>query len=459
MSKLWSGRFSEDTESSINDFNASIDFDARLWRYDIIGSLAHVKMLGKCGIIAEEEAEAIVVGLGAVKADLEAGISEFSRDYEDVHMNVEHLLLEKIGPVAGKLHTGRSRNDQVATDLRLWLKDELTTIIQLVQVVQGNLLRLSEQNFDTILPGMTHLQHAQPVRLSHHLLAYFWMLQRDRERLNESYARVDVLPLGSGALAGTSYPIDRNFVAEQLNFRKVSENSMDAVSDRDFVIETLAALALLFVHLSRFSEEMILWNSQEFSFVVMGDNVTTGSSIMPQKKNPDVVELVRGKSGRVFGNLMAMLTVLKGLPLAYNKDLQEDKEPLFDSVDTAIMSLNALNVLLNNIQFNSVRMLAATRGDFSTATDLADFLVRSNLPFREAHEVVGNIVKHCERNKKTLEDVTSSELAQFSLLFKTANKDLGSVAGSVNSRNSQGGVGAGAMADQLQLARQTLGET
>jgi argininosuccinate lyase len=306
---------------------------------------------------------------------------------------------------------------------------------------------------------MTHLQHAQPVRLSHHLLAYFWMLQRDRERLQDSFGRVDVLPLGSGALAGTSYPIDRQMVADELHFAKVSENSMDSVSDRDFVVETLSALALLFVHLSRFSEEMILWNSQEFSFVVMGDNVTTGSSIMPQKKNPDVVELIRGKSGRVFGNLMAMLTILKGLPLAYNKDLQEDKEPIFDSIDTAKVSLNALYVLLNNIEFKSDRMLEATSGDFSTATDLADYLVKNGLPFREAHEVVGNIVKFCEKTSQTLEELTPADLLQFSPLFSSASSNIGSVISSVNSRNSRGGVGSDALAYQMNAARETLGKT
>jgi len=459
MSKLWAGRFSQDTEDLINDFNASIDFDARLWRHDILGSLAHVKMLGACGIIEPGEASQIIAGLNAIQVDLESGSSEFSRDFEDVHMNVEHLLKAKIGPVAGKLHTGRSRNDQVATDLRLWLKDEIKTVIQLITEVQSRLIRLAEEHIDTVLPGMTHLQHAQPVRLSHHLLAYFWMLKRDRERLSESCKRVDVLPLGSGALAGTSYPIDREFVARELGFARVSENSMDSVSDRDFVVETLSALALMFVHLSRFSEEMIIWNSQEFSFVTMGDNVTTGSSIMPQKKNPDVVELVRGKSGRVFGNLVALLTVLKGLPLAYNKDMQEDKEPLFDSIDTSKIALRALGILLDNISFNAKKMLAATKGDFSTATDLADFLVKNKLPFREAHEIVGNIVKYCELNNQTLEELSVDSLVQFSKLFEKASDDIGSVLGSVNSRNSQGGVGAAVVAEQLALAKIALVET
>jgi argininosuccinate lyase len=374
-------------------------------------------------------------------------------------MNIEQLLRQKIGTVAGKLHTGRSRNDQVVTDLRLWLRDEIITIGDRIKTIQSKLVGLAESYHDTILPGMTHLQHAQPVRLSHHLLAYFWMLGRDRERLNECWRRVDVLPLGSGALAGTTYPIDRQLVADELHFAHVSENSMDSVSDRDFVVETLSAIALLFVHLSRFSEEMILWNSQEFRFVIMGDNVTTGSSIMPQKKNPDVVELVRGKTGRVFGNLVAMLTVLKGLPLAYNKDMQEDKEPLFDSVDTAKISLSALDVLLDNLKFDSSRMLKATHGDFSTATDLADFLVKTGLPFREAHEVVGNIVRHCELNNITLEDIKVSDLTKFSAHFAGAPEDIVSVAASVNSRNSQGGTGAEAVATQLLAARESLGET
>jgi argininosuccinate lyase len=459
MSKLWAGRFSADTESTINDFNASIEFDSRLWKHDIIGSLAHVKMLGKCGIITGDEAEEIVTGLKAVRSDIERGVSEFSKDYEDVHMNIEHLLRNKIGPVAGKLHTGRSRNDQVATDLRLWLKDEIAGIRLQVYSVQSRLAALAEDHVGVILPGMTHLQHAQPVRLAHHLLAYFWMLQRDRDRLAQCLQRVDVMPLGSGALAGTSYPIDRQMVADELNFANVSENSMDAVSDRDFVVETLSALSILFVHLSRFSEEMILWSSQEFRFVVMGDNVTTGSSIMPQKKNPDVVELIRGKSGRVFGNLVAMLTVLKGLPLAYNKDMQEDKEPLFDSIDTAKKSLSALRVLLGNLTFNINRMWASTAGDFSTATDLADFLVKNGLPFREAHEIVGNIVKYCESNSKALEDLSRNELLVFSQLFEGADENIGSVSSSVNSRNSQGGTGLSAIQQQLSSARRSLSET
>jgi argininosuccinate lyase len=456
MSKLWGGRFNQTTDDVINTFNASIDFDARLWRHDIRGSIAHVKMLGKCSIITPDEAEAIGAGLTAVEEDLSIGSSVFSPEFEDVHMNVEHLLREKIGPIAGKLHTGRSRNDQIATDIRLWLKDEVENILGLIKGVQAQLLLQSNEHVDTVLPGMTHLQHAQPVRLAHHLLAYFWMLQRDRERLVDAATRMDVLSLGAGALAGTSYPIDRQFVAEQLGFARVSENSMDSVSDRDFVVETLSAIAILFVHLSRFSEEMILWNSQEFGFVTMGDNVTTGSSIMPQKKNPDVVELIRGKSGRTFGNLMAVLTMLKGLPLSYNKDMQEDKEPLFDSVDTAKISLQSLRILLQNMTFSVDRMLSATRGDFSTATDLADCLVRAGLPFREAHEVVGNVVKNCELSGRILEDLSVADLIEFSPLFVGAGRDITSVVGSVNSRTSAGGVGREALLYQLDQAKDAL---
>jgi argininosuccinate lyase len=358
--------------------------------------------------------------------------------------------------VAGKLHTGRSRNDQVATDLRLWLKDEIDRMQGAIKDVQAQLVTLAEGNIDTLLPGMTHLQHAQPIRLAHHLLAYFWMLERDRGRLADALARADVLPLGAGALAGTSYPIDRQFVAEELGFARVSENSLDSVSDRDFAIETLAALSILTMHLSRFCEELILWSSQEYGFVTMGDNVTTGSSIMPQKKNPDVAELIRGKTGRVYGDLQALLTVMKGLPLAYNKDMQEDKEALFDGVDTAGLCLGALLVMLKNTRFNSERMAAALRGDFSTATDLADYLVRQVLPFREAHEVVGKIVLDCSQRGRALEDLTAGDLAMFSPLFAGAPMDLTSARASANSRESAGGTGRESVLAQLAQARAAL---
>jgi argininosuccinate lyase len=457
MAKLWGGRFSEATDALVNHFNASIGFDQRLWRHDILGSIAHVRMLGATRIIPVADAEAIEAGLIAVRDDIEAGRAEFSEEAEDVHMNVETLLREKIGPVAGKLHTGRSRNDQVATDIRLWLKDELFDIIEAVRGVQAQFVALAETHIDVILPGMTHMQHAQPIRLSHHLLAYFWMLDRDAARLFDAAERTDALPLGAGALAGTTYPIDREMVARELGFAAITENSLDAVSDRDFAVETLAAISILMMHLSRLSEELILWSNPEFGWVTMGDNVTTGSSIMPQKKNPDVCELIRGKTGRTFGNLLGLLTILKGLPLAYNKDLQEDKEPLFDSVDTARICLGVLGVLLNNLTFHGNKMYGALTGDFSTATDLADYLVRQGMPFREAHEVVGKIVKHCVDTATLMESLSPSDLAAFSELFLEAPADIAAVEGSVNGRNVPGGTGLEAVKIQIEHAKLAIG--
>ncbi|HEY3330228.1 MAG TPA: argininosuccinate lyase [Capsulimonadaceae bacterium] len=456
MTKLWGGRFSEPTDALVNHFNASIEFDQRLWRHDILGSIAHVRMLGKTAIIPVEDAKVIEDGLRAVQADIESGTAAFTEEAEDVHMNIETLLHAKIGPVAGKLHTGRSRNDQVATDIRLWLKDELRETITAVRQVQTRLVKLADAHMDVILPGMTHLQHAQPIRLAHHLLAYFWMLDRDAGRLGDAYRRADVLPLGSGALAGTTYPIDREFVAHELGFAAISDNSLDAVSDRDFAVETVAAISLILTHLSRMSEEFVLWSNPEFGWLTMGDNVTTGSSIMPQKKNPDVSELIRGKSGRVFGDLITLLTILKGLPLAYNKDLQEDKEPLFDAVDTARICLGVLCVLLDNLTFNSDRMRKSLEGDFSTATDLADFLVRQGLPFRQAHEVVGKIVRWCTENGKHLEQLPNKELVSFSPLFEQAPGDIAAVEGSVDGRNIPGGTGRQAVIEQLNKARSVL---
>ena len=372
-------------------------------------------------------------------------------------MAVESLLTERLGPVAGKLHTARSRNDQVATDLRLYVREAIDGLREQIGAVQATLIGLAEAHLDTLLPGMTHLQHAQPVRLAHHLLAYFWMLARDKERLTEARARVNVLPLGAGALAGTTFPINRQRVAELLGFDGVIPNSLDAVSDRDFAIETVSALALVMLHLSRLSEELILWNSPEFGWVVMGDNVTTGSSIMPQKKNPDVAELVRGKTGRVYGDLTALLTLMKGLPLAYNKDMQEDKESVFDALDTVQLCLSVLNTLLQNTEFKTEKMAAALRGDFSTATDLADYLVRQSLPFRQAHEVVGKIVGDCVRRGVVLEDLTEEELAAASPLFAGVNAaKLVSPRGSADARSAFGGTGRDAVVLQLEQARKDL---
>ena len=455
--KLWAGRFSQETDALVHAFNASLSVDRRLWPYDIQGSIAHVTMLGDCAIIPSEDARVIAEGLTALAADLESGAAALDPGAEDVHMGVESLLTQRLGPVAGKLHTARSRNDQVATDVRLYARDAVDTIVGQVAAVQAQLITLAEEHVDTLLPGTTHLQHAQPVRLAHHLLAYFWMLQRDRERLADARKRVDVLPLGAAALAGTGYPIDRHQVARDLGFAAVAPNSLDAVSDRDFAIEIVAALAIMMMHLSRLSEEFILWSTPEFAFIEMGDNVTTGSSIMPQKKNPDVSELLRGKTGRVYGSLTALLTIMKSLPLAYNKDMQEDKEPLFDSVDTASICLSVLLTLLRNTRFKTDRMASAMRGDFSTATDLADFLVRKGLPFRQAHEVVGKLVGQCVQEGKGLEDLTPEDLHEASVLFEGDGvSELGSARGSADARESYGGTGRGVVLNQLAEAKARL---
>ena len=455
--KLWAGRFSQDTDVLVHEFNASLRFDKRLWRHDIAGSIAHVKMLGARGIIPPADAQTIVDGLASIHSDLEAGTIEIPAGAEDVHMGVETLLKERIGAVAGKLHTARSRNDQIATDIRSFVKQSITELRGLLIVFQGRLVDLASENVDVLLPGMTHLQHAQPVRLAHHLLAYFWMLGRDVERLENAFKRTDVLPLGAGALAGTTFPIDRHMVASELGFSTVAENSLDAVSDRDFAIETVAALSIMMMHLSRLCEELILWNSKEYGYVEMGDNVTTGSSIMPQKKNPDVAELVRGKTGRVYGSLTSLLTTMKSLPLAYNKDMQEDKEPLFDAIDTAKICLSALHTLMMNITFRSDRMRRSLDGDFSTATDLADYLVRQGLPFREAHEVVGKLVGLCVARGHGLEELTITDLTSASELFAGVDPaTLVAPEGSADGRTSYGGTGKTAVEQQLVNARAWL---
>ncbi len=457
--KLWAGRFSQETDALVHRFNASLAFDMRLWPHDIRGSVAHVNMLGARGIISEGEAQIIAQGLQSLADDLGSGHAQLPPDAEDVHMGVEALLTERLGPVAGKLHTARSRNDQVATDLRLYARDAVQEVRQRILDVQGTLVRHAEAHRDTLLPGMTHLQHAQPVRLAHHLLAYFWMLARDDGRLADAARRMNKLPLGAGALAGTTFPIDRRMVARELGFADITENSLDSVSDRDFALEIIASLAIIMVHLSRLCEELILWSTPEFGWAQMGDNVTTGSSIMPQKKNPDVAELIRGKTGRVCGDLQALLLVMKGLPLAYNKDMQEDKEPLFDALDTATVSLVVLGTLLQNTEFNTGRMAGSLRGDFSTATDLADYLVRQGLPFRQAHEVVGKLVGACVGSGRVLEDLTDKELTEASPLFSGVDAaELVSPEGSADARKAEGGTGADSVAAQIGKARALIGE-
>ncbi|HZK24853.1 MAG TPA: argininosuccinate lyase [Oscillospiraceae bacterium] len=456
--KLWGGRFNKETDALMEAFNASIGFDQRLYAEDIGGSTAHCRMLAACGIITQAEADLIINGLQDIQAEIERGEFEFTVALEDIHMHVEKRLIELIGPVGGKLHTARSRNDQVALDLHLYVKKECLETVALIKNLQEVLLQTAAAYQDVIMPGYTHLQRAQPILFAHHLLAYFWKLQRDQERFLETYQRADWMPLGSGALAGTTFPINREMVAEDLGFGQLYENSMDAVSDRDFVVEFLAHASLLMTHLSRLSEDLILWNSQEFGFVELDDAFTTGSSIMPQKKNPDVAELVRGKTGRVYGHLLAMLTVLKGLPLTYNKDLQEDKEGLFDTVDTIKMCLTLYAAMLRTLRVNQERMYAAVAGDFASATDLADYLVRRGLPFREAHAVVGRLIAWCIAEKRPFSDLTATELQAHSPLFTDKALELLSPEACVAARTSRGGTAAVAVAQQLQKAKAALAE-
>ncbi len=439
MDKLWGGRFQKKTDRLAEDFHSSISFDWRLYRYDILGSIAHARMLGRVGIISEEEARNIVNGLIEVLNDIESGRVSFTAADEDIHMNVERLLTEKIGDVGKKLHTARSRNDQVALDVRMYLKDEIDEIVSLLRNLQLTLLDIAEEHLYTVMPGYTHLQRAQPVTLAHHLMAYYQMFTRDEERLLDCRRRTDVMPLGSGALAGTTFPLDREFVARELGFARVSENSLDAVSDRDFAVEFCAAASLIMVHLSRFCEEIILWSSAEFGFLQLDDAYSTGSSMMPQKKNPDMAELVRGKCGRVFGDLQALLTVLKGLPLAYNKDLQEDKEALFDAVDTVKKCLMVFEPMLKTARFNREAMAAAARGGFTNATDLADYLAKKGMPFRAAHKTAGNIVLYCLKKGCQLEELSLEEFKKFSPLVEEDVYTAIGVDSCVQARKVRGG--------------------
>ena len=395
MENLWGGRFKKSINKEMKEFTSSISFDKNLAVYDIAGSIAHAKMLGKCNIISPEESQKIVAALEEILKDVQKNGWSISEEAEDIHTWVENNLKEKIGDIAGKLHTARSRNDQVALDERLYLKEEVHKIQDLLKDLQASLLLIAEKNIDVIMPGYTHLQHAQPILFSHHLLAYFHKFNRDKGRMKDLFKRMDVLPLGSAALAGTSFPIDREYVAKKLNFSMISENSLDAVSDRDFILEFLSASAILMMHLSRLSEEIILWSSKEFDFIELDDSFCTGSSIMPQKKNPDAAELIRGKTGRVYGNLINLLTVMKALPLAYNHDMQEDKEPLFDTVSTLENSLFLMSKMIETMRINKEKMEKSTKGDFSTATELADYLVKKGLSFREAHKLIGKIVLYC----------------------------------------------------------------
>jgi argininosuccinate lyase len=437
--KPWGGRFSEPTDRQVEAFTASIHFDRRLYRYDIEGSIAHARMLARQGILTKDEMKAIVTGLEAIQKEIEVGTLLFSPDDEDIHMAVEKALTERIGEAGGKLHTGRSRNDQIALDIRLYLRDEIGQIKHLVSDLKAGFLEQARKEVGTILPGYTHMQKAQPVLLAHYLQAFWEMLDRDEGRLCDCLKRVEVMPLGAAALAGTGLPIDRHYVARLLGFREVTSNSMDTVSDRDFAAEFLFVASLIMMHLSRFCEDLVLWSTDEFGYVEIADAFTTGSSIMPQKKNPDVAELIRGKTGRVYGDLVAMLTILKGLPMTYNRDLQEDKEPLFDAVDTVKASLGILTAMIGRLRFNRERMEAGASGGFSTATDVAEYLVMKGVPFREAHGIVGRLVAFCISQKKALTDLKLTEFRKFYPGFQRDIFSCLTVRQSVNARKVIGG--------------------
>jgi len=454
--KLWGGRFAKQTDKLTEDFNASIGFDSRMYKQDIQGSMAHAAMLAQQGIISEEERDQIITGLEEIGQELEDGQLQFSVAAEDVHMNIETFLTAKIGELGKKLHTARSRNDQVALDVRLYLRDEMVEVRKLILVLEEALLQLAGLHLDTIMPGYTHLQKAQPVTLAHHLMAYFEMLRRDLSRLDDCRQRLLSMPLGSGALAATGFPLDRELVRQQLGFIEITRNSLDGVSDRDFAIEFCSLASILMMHLSRFSEEIILWASEEFSFITLDDGFSTGSSIMPQKKNPDIAELVRGKTGRVYGDLITLLTLMKSLPLAYNKDMQEDKEALFDALDTVKKCLLVFPPMLLTSQFNQEAMARAARGGFTNATDLADYLVNRGVPFRDAHEVVGKTVRHCIDNRLPLDELDLATYRQFSPLIEADVYQYIDVKACVARRRIPGGPAPEAVRAAIEEARQWL---
>lgn len=439
IKKPWGGRFAEPTERKVEEFTASIDFDRQLYRYDVEGSMAHCKMLAKQGIISKEEEKKILTGLKGILDDMEAGNLDLDSGLEDIHMAVESFLTDRIGEAGGKLHTGRSRNDQVALDIRMYLRVEVKRIIGLLKILQESFHNLAKAEMGKIMPGYTHLQKAQPVLLSHYFLAYWEMFDRDRERFDECLKRINVMPLGSGALAGTGIPIDRQYVAQLLDFPVITKNSMDAVSDRDFIAEFIFNSGLTMMHMSRFCEDLIMWATEEFGYVEIADSFTTGSSIMPQKKNPDVPELIRGKTGRVYGNLITILTILKGLPMTYNRDLQEDKEPLFDTVHTIKNSLSILSEMAGRLQFNGEKMRKRALKGFSTATDMAEYLVMRGVPFRESHGIVGRIVAHCIEKSKDLRSLNITELKGFYEGFDEDVYKYLTVEESVNVKNIPGG--------------------
>ncbi len=454
--KLWQGRFEQPMNKLVEEFTASIHFDKRLFRYDIEGSIAHCRMLGACKIISDEEASRIVAGLGEIQREIERGEIDFASAQEDIHMAIEQHLIQKIGEVGGKLHTARSRNDQICLDMRLYLRDTLQQCRTLLHELQKVLVSLAEENLDVIMPGFTHLQHAQPVLLAHHLMAYYEMFGRDDERFEGCLGRTNVLPLGSAAMAGTTLPINMEWTAKYLNFPRITVNSIDAVSDRDYLIEFNAAAAMFMMHVSRMAEELILWSTSEFGFIEISDAFCTGSSIMPQKKNPDVPELMRGKTARVYGNLTALLTLTKALPLAYNRDLQEDKEPVFDSADTVLSTLRLLARLLQEIRFNRERLAAMAAEGFTLATDLADYLVRKGLPFRKAHHVVGQLVQHCIHQGKKLAECSIEEFKSFHKGFDQDVYPFLDMNTVIDQRKSLGGTASSRVLEAIERARTDL---
>jgi argininosuccinate lyase len=439
--KMWSGRFSSDTDELAACFHSSISFDCRLYREDILGSIAHAKMLGKTGIIGRQDSESIISGLEGILRDIEDGLVDFSENDEDIHMNIERLLTQRIGEAGKKLHTARSRNDQVALDMRMYIKKACIGVSGLLMALMSVLTETAEENLDTVMPGFTHMQKAQPTTLAHHLMAYCEMFFRDFMRFGNAYDACDVMPLGSGALCSTTFPIDREMVAEELEFSDISNNSMDAVSDRDFLLDFLYASSVCMMHLSRFCEEMVLWSTGEFSFLHLSDSYSTGSSLMPQKKNPDMAELIRGKTGRVYGDLTSLLTVMKGLPLAYNKDMQEDKEALFDAFDTLFDCLAVFTGMIKSAEWDIENMRRSAGLGFTNATDAADYLAKKGVPFREAHEIVGRLVLYCEQNKKAIEELELKELKDLSPVFEEDVFDALSLDTCVEKRSCYGGPG------------------
>lgn len=454
--KAWGGRFESNPESWVDAFNASIHFDKNLIDQDIQGSIAHATMLAEQNIINQHESEQIIQGLKEIQQDYYNENLELSESLEDIHLNIEHALIQKIGQVGGKLHTGRSRNDQVATDMHLYAKQHVHEIIELVESLQHAILKIADKHVDTIMPGYTHLQRAQPISFAHHVMTYFWMLERDKSRFNDSIKRIDISPLGAAALSGTTHPIDRHRTQELLGFDNLYENSLDAVSDRDYIVETLHNISLTMVHLSRFSEEIIFWSSSEANFVTLSDSFSTGSSIMPQKKNPDMAELIRGKVGRTTGYLMSMLMTLKGLPLAYNKDMQEDKEGLFDAIHTIKGSLRIFEGMISTMSVNEERLHETVHQDFSNATELADYLVEQNIPFREAHEIVGKIVLWCIQNNKYLLDVPLEQYKSYNDKIDQNVYDYLKPENCLNRRKSYGSTGQEAVYHQIKVAKQLL---